>query len=142
MPDVFLTSTFRNDWNRAFNLRIGEVLKEMGLSSFLPQKDSNQTANRKTIYEEDIKGLTSCRGLLAVGALTQTANWGFEIGYATAKGMPVVVLTDKDHPIELMCEGAAFEVISVDNLDRIEAYKDRLESVLLATFNHPQRILS
>src|ERR1044072_3926470 len=98
MPDVFLTSTFRNDWNRAFNLRIDALIRQAGFSSFLPQRDSDQTASRKRIHEDDVQGLKSCRCLLAIGALTQTANWGFEIGYASARGIPVIVLTDKTHP--------------------------------------------
>ena len=59
---------------------------------------------------------------MAVGAKTQTANWGFEIGYAYKSNKPVVVLTDKEHPVELMPEGSSKKIIVVDNLDNIFEY--------------------
>jgi len=126
MPDIFLTSTFRNDWNRAFNLRVDEYLTAAGYKCFLPQRDSYQGENKKRVFDEDIAGLDNSRMVLAIAVKTQTANWGFEIGYARAHNKPVVILTDKEHPAELMPSGGASEIITVDNLDEIKEYGDRL----------------
>lgn len=130
MVDIFITSTFRNDWNRVFNAKIEGFLVQSGFSCFLPQRDSYQGEDKKRIFNDDIAGLESSKMVLAIAAKTQTANWGFEIGYARALKKPVVILTDKEHPVELMPSGGASEIVTVDNLDEMKEYGDRLVHVI------------
>jgi nucleoside 2-deoxyribosyltransferase len=122
MRDIFITSTFRNDWNRRFNFALEQALVQEGFTCFLPQRDSDQSGDRKQIYAEDVAGIERSKLMVAVGIKTQTANWGFEIGYATQAKKPVIVITDPQHPVELMCEGAASEVLVVENIDDIPSY--------------------
>ena len=64
--------------------------------------------------------------ILAIGTKTQTANWGFEIGCAYKSKMPVIVITDKEHPVELMPEGACTKIFTLENIDNIESYINEL----------------
>ncbi len=125
MRDIFITGTFRNDWNRAFNARLTEMFEAQGLVVFLPQRDSEQLGNRKETFLQDVAGIDQCKMIVAVGSRTQTANWGFEIGYAYQK-KPVIVITDQEHPVELMPEGAVNKIITVENLDAIDEYFEEL----------------
>lgn len=126
MKQVFITGTFRNDWNKAFNLKLAEALETKGISLFLPQRDAEQLGNRKETFLQDVKGVDNAQMIVAIGTRTQTANWGFEIGYAYKNGKPVIVITDSEHPVELMCEGAATKILTPDNIDDIDSYVDGL----------------
>lgn len=122
MKQLFITGTFRNDWNKEFNLRLAEALEKKGLTLFLPQRDAEQLGNRKQTFQHDVAGVDNAQMIVAIGTRTQTANWGFELGYAYKTGKPIVVITDREHPVELMCEGAAAEIIIPDDIDNIESY--------------------
>ncbi|MGE0527068.1 MAG: nucleoside 2-deoxyribosyltransferase [Bdellovibrionales bacterium] len=122
MADVFITSTFRNDWNRQFNLKIAGLLSKNGISCYLPQRDTDQSGDRKRTFQENVAGIQSSKVLIAIGVQTQTANWGFEIGPAFCLKKPVIVLTDVDHPVSLMCEGAASSIIIATQLDDMESF--------------------
>lgn len=130
MKDIYLTSTFRNDWNRGFNLKLVKAFEDQGYSVFAPQRDSEQNVDRKRTFEQDVAGMDQAKVVVAVGTKTQTANWGFEIGYAFKSGKPVIILTDKDHPTELLPEGAATKVFVQENLDDIEDYQNELFSAI------------
>jgi nucleoside 2-deoxyribosyltransferase len=130
MKDIFITSTFRNDWNRRFNFALEQALVQEGFTCFLPQRDSDQSGDRKRTYAEDVAGLEMSKLIVAIGIKTQTANWGFEIGYATQAKKPVIVITDSQHPVELMCEGAASEVLVVENADDISSYVNHLAGLV------------
>lgn len=130
MKDIFITGTFRNDWNRAFNEKLCGFFEAKGFSVFMPQRDSEQLGNRKETFLQDVAGVDQCKMIVAIGSKTQTANWGFEIGYAYKNEKPVVILTDTEHPVELMPEGAAKSVIIVENLDDFDTYIKKLMSVI------------
>jgi len=130
MKDIFITGTFRNDWNKEFNLKLVNALEGHGFQIFAPQRDAEQKGDRKETFLNDVAGIDSCKMIVAIGSKTQTANWGFEIGYAYANKKPVIILTDAEHPAELMTEGAASNVLIVENLDNIEQYIDNLISLV------------
>lgn len=111
-----------------FNEMICAVLEEKGLSCYLPQRDTDQTAGRKAIFEQNMKALDRSTHLLAIGS-NETPNWGFEIGlsYATRR---VVILAMNNHALPLMNEFAADELMLVDDLDDINSYIDKLTRIL------------
>ncbi len=131
MKDIFITGTWRNEWNKEFNPKLEAGLADEGFSCFLPQRDSNQTGTRKEIFLDDITGINGAKLLLEIGAnRSQSSNWGFEIGYAYAKGIPSVILTDKESPAELMPEGAASEIFTPENINDIETYIKELSALV------------
>lgn len=128
--DVFVTSTFRNDWNREFNVALCAALEGQGFAVFLPQRDSQQTGNRARTFAEDVEGLRQSRCVVAIGTRMQSANWGFEIGMAYALNKPVLILTDTEHPPELMTEGAMSKLIVPASIEAIDSYLDELVAAI------------
>ena len=126
MNDIYLTGTFRNDWNLDFNIKLVKILEGQGFSVYMPQRDTEQKENRQNTYTQNIAGIDESKIVLAIGTKTQTANWGMEIGYALKAGKPIVILTDQEHPVELMPEGAATKIITVKKMDNMEDYKGEL----------------
>ena len=127
MHDIFITGTFRNDWNRSFNERLAAALETRGFSCHVPQRDTDQT-NDRTKFECNTSGIDGARMLLAIGTKTQTANWGFEIGYAAKGGKPILIITDRAHPVEIMPAGASPLILVLEHIDKIESYIEMLLS--------------
>jgi nucleoside 2-deoxyribosyltransferase len=131
MKDIFFTGTWRKEWNKEFNLTLERALIAKGFSCYLPQRDSDQTGSRKSIFLADIEGLKDAKVQLAIGAnKAQSSNWGLEIGVAFTLGKPIIILTDKDSPPDLMPEGAASEIFVPEAIDDIESFMDDLEAVI------------
>ncbi len=65
MKDIFITGTFRNDWNKEFNLRLADILESKGWQIFLPQRDSEQLGNRKETFLQDVAGIDQCKMIVA-----------------------------------------------------------------------------
>lgn len=131
MKDIFITGTWRKEWNKDFNPKLEEALIAEGFSAFLPQRDSDQIGTRKEIFLDDIAGVERAKLLLAIGAnKAQSSNWGLEIGYAYAKGKPVIILTDKESLPDLMPEGAATEVVVPENINDIQSYIKELAALI------------
>lgn len=128
MKDVFITATFRNEWNRSFNVKLCAALEQRGLTVFLPQRDSSQSNDRNKTFVDDVAGLRSAASVVAIGTRTQTSNWGFEIGVAFAMNKPVIILTDKDHLPDLMPSGAMSKLIVPGDIDQIDSYIEELVS--------------
>jgi nucleoside 2-deoxyribosyltransferase len=124
MKDIYLTSTFTNDWNVKFNSKIGKALEEKGVTCYLPYRDTNQKEQDESkIFTQDIKGIEQSSLVLAI-ALNESPNWGAELGYAYGFKKSILILTNKDHIIPLICKHMAIEIIQVENLDFIEEYID------------------
>lgn len=125
MKDIYLTSTFTNEWNMAFNPKIGEALERKGIKCHLPRKNINQERTDGDVFIQDIEGINNSSMILAIG-LNETPNWGAEIGYAYGIKKTVIALTDKEHNIPVICKGMLNEVIRVENLDLIDEYIELL----------------
>ena len=125
---LYFCATFRNDWSRAFNLRLAERFEASGVRCYLPQVHSDQSGDRKRTYTEDVAGIDGAEGILAIGTRLQSANWGFEIGYAHSKGLPIVAITDEKSPFDLMTSGALSHALVLPQLDDIDVYWEELFS--------------
>ncbi len=126
MKKIFITGTFRIDWNKDYNPKLAAALEMKGFKCYLPQRDTEQRGNRKSTFEQNTQGVKNADILLAIGANSQTANWGFEIGLAYAFGKPVIIITDKRNEVNLMTEGAATRIFVPENINDINGYIDNL----------------
>jgi nucleoside 2-deoxyribosyltransferase len=127
MKDIYLTSTFTNQWNVEFNPKIGEALEKSGITRHLPHRDTKQGEKDELIFNQDIKGIEESSLVLAI-ALNESPNWGAELGYAYGIKKHILILTDKNHQIPLICEGMKTVIIRVDDLNNLEEYIDLLVS--------------
>ena len=125
MKDIYLTSTFSNQWNIEFNPKIGEAITQNGITCNLPRKNINFERTNKEVFDQDIEGIKDSSIILAI-AINETPNWGAEIGYAYGINKPILVLTDKNHQLPVICEGMITKTIRVENLDSIQEYIDSL----------------
>jgi nucleoside 2-deoxyribosyltransferase len=125
MLKIFITGPFRHPDSMSFNLKLLMLLESKGFSCYLPQRDTSQAGDRELTFRQNVEGIKKSDLIIAVGAKKQTANWGFEIGYAYALEKPIIILTETEVGTHLMTEGAA-EVLVVDDADDLSLYADEL----------------
>jgi len=126
MKNIYLTSTFTNEWNVKFNHKIGDALERAGITCYLPHRDTNQKeVDRLEIFRQDVRGIDNASIVLAV-AVNESPNFGAEVGYAYGIKKPILMLVDKDHEIPLICRGMGTETFRVENIDLVEEYIESL----------------
>lgn len=135
MKNIYLISTFTNEWNVKFNPIIGDALEKSGITCYLPHRDTNQKEeDRLKIFRQDIEGINNSSLVLGI-ALNESPNWGAEIGYAYGLKKPILVLTNREHDIPLICRGMITEIIQIENLDNTEQYIELLSNKIKSILN-------
>jgi len=123
---IYLAGPLFSRAERDFNLYLRDRLVEIGFSVFLPQEDGDDTISSrledrmKNIFINDVKGIDEADIVLAVldGGSDVDSGTAWEMGYAYAKGIPVIGLkTDfrtfgDEGIVNLMME------MSMDRLER------------------------
>ena len=100
---VYLAAPLFSDAERAFNLKLRDILTANGYLVYLPQEageGGEETGRDRAIFENHIRALDAAGCVVAVcdGADTDSGT-AWEIGYAAAKGIPVIALsTDRREP--------------------------------------------
>ena len=99
---VFIAGPLFSQAEREFNLKVDEHLREHGFETFLPQRDVGKLDELRaregkgayrTIFERDLKGLDRADAVVAIlDGPDVDSGTAFEVGYAFAKGKPVVGL--------------------------------------------------
>ncbi|MBP1909271.1 nucleoside 2-deoxyribosyltransferase [Methanolobus bombayensis] len=97
---IYLAGPLFSQAERDFNVLLRDRLVEMGFSVFLPQEDGNDTESsrmedrQKTIFDNDVQGIDESDIVLAVldGGSDVDSGTAWEMGYAYAKGIPVLGL--------------------------------------------------
>lgn len=136
---IYLAGPLFSQAEMDFNVMLRDKLVEMGFSVFLPQEDGNDTRSsrmedrQRNIFENDVRGVDGSDIVLAVldGGSDVDSGTAWEMGYAYAKGIPVLGLkTDfrtfgDEGIINLMME------MSIEALERdIESILKVLENYL------------
>lgn len=129
MYDLYLTSTFRHEWNRNFNPRIGKALIEAGFNCHLPVIFDKEKESAQDVFQRDIEGMGNSRIIFAI-AENESPNWGGEVGFAYGSGKTIIALAQKGHDIPLILAGMIKEVLWVENLDEIENYIEDLKALI------------
>lgn len=99
---VFIAGPLFSQAEREFNLKLDRFLREHGFETFLPQRDVGSLQGLlqkegkrayRTIYERDLGGLERSDVVVAVlDGPDVDSGTAYEVGYARAKGKPVVGL--------------------------------------------------
>nr|WP_321497475.1 nucleoside 2-deoxyribosyltransferase [uncultured Methanolobus sp.] len=97
---IYLAGPLFSQAERDFNVLLRDKLVEMGFSVFLPQEDGNDTESsrmedrQKNIFDNDVRGIDTSDIVLAVldGGSDVDSGTAWEMGYAYAKGIPVLGL--------------------------------------------------
>jgi nucleoside 2-deoxyribosyltransferase len=100
MKKVYIAGPLCNEKERKEVEEIAGFCEEKGLETFLPHKDAGLWKNGvdfKEIAEKDLKGFENCDLVIAnLNGFNVGAGTAWEMGYAHAKGIPVIGLkTDR-----------------------------------------------
>jgi nucleoside 2-deoxyribosyltransferase len=99
---VFIAGPLFSQAEREFNIKVDEYLRKHGFETFLPQRDVGKLDELlakegkrayRTIFERDLKGLDQADAVVAIlDGPDVDSGTAFEVGYAFAKGKPVIGL--------------------------------------------------
>lgn len=127
MKTVYLAAPLFSEAECDFNRKLKSELNSFGFDVFLPQEDSNnvhdRTDRQKIIFNKNLAGIEKSDILVAVidGADVDSGT-AWEIGYAFAKGKPVIGLrTDFrtlgiEGTVNLMIERSVILCMSISEL--------------------------
>jgi sugar/nucleoside kinase (ribokinase family)/nucleoside 2-deoxyribosyltransferase len=102
---IYVAGHFLSAPSRAWVNKITAALETRGFRVSSPHRDVGMLSQRSTesdrrrVFEEDLRHLNDCHAMVALldGAGRGGTSW--EIGYAFARGIPVLgLLTDSSHP--------------------------------------------
>ena len=128
MKHIFISSTLKSEWNQKFNPKLADILEKMGFETYLPQRDTNQSGTRETVFFENIRGIREAKVLIAV-CLNESPNLGAEIAFAHSNGIKTVLLTTGEHEIPWMLHGFGHEIVRVKDLEDTRDLADQLNKV-------------
>jgi nucleoside 2-deoxyribosyltransferase len=99
---VFIAGPLFSQAEREFNVRVEEELRKHGFETFLPQRDVGRLDELlakegelayRTIFNQDLKGLEQADAVVAIlDGPDADSGTAFEVGYAFARGKPVIGL--------------------------------------------------
>ncbi len=125
---VYVAGPLCNEEERRAVEKIDLICKEMGLDTFLPHRDAGLWKEGKgfgEIAKKDIAGFKNCKLVVAnLNGFNVGAGTAWEMGYAHAKGIPVIgIKTDRKieesiEEISAIILGATKIVTSIDELKK------------------------
>ncbi len=96
MRTVYLAAPLFSEAERDFNRKLRDEIRSAGFSVFLLQEDSNNFKGdnrQKVIFNKNLKAIESSYIMVAVvDGIDIDSGTAWEIGYASAKGKPVIGL--------------------------------------------------
>ena len=97
---IFIAGPLFSQAEREFNLKVDKFLRKHGFDTFLPQREVGELWKRirkrgreayRAIYEEDLRGLEGADTVVAIlDGPDVDSGTAFEVGYACARGKPVI----------------------------------------------------
>lgn len=97
MKNVYLAAPLFSEAECEFNRKLRDEIKRAGFNVFLPQEDSNNIKDKKNrqkiIFDKNLDAIENSDILVAVlDGADMDSGTAWEIGYACAKGKPVLGL--------------------------------------------------
>lgn len=110
MKKIYLASPFFDEHEVVRMEKVRDILRAKGLDVFVPNEHQNPSLEfgtlewRKATFESDVNGIDNADCVVAVICKGNYDDSGtaWEIGYAFAKGIPVVVVNTTGETINLM----------------------------------------
>lgn len=128
MKKVYLASPFFNDTEIRTMQEVLSILREKDLDVFAPYENQNKhlefgsTEWRRMTFQGDVDGIDSSD--LVVAIIDQgnydDSGTAWEIGYAYAKGIPVVVVNTTGETINLMIADSLYAILT--SLEEVSNY--------------------
>jgi len=128
MKKVYLASPFFNETEVEIMENVLAILREKGLEVFAPYENQNKhlefgsLAWREATFNSDVNGIDSADFMVAINCAGNYDDTGtaWEIGYAYAKGIPVIVVNTTGKTINLMIADSLRTILT--SYDEIREY--------------------
>jgi len=128
---AYIAGPLFNEGERWFDERIDEVVRRVGLTSFVPHRDGDLTLKSRhdvlRIFKEDVENLERADLVIAnLNGITTDDGTAWELGYAYARGKHLVgVYTDwrmqfEHQTVNLMIECSLNRLVR--SLEALEVY--------------------
>ena len=125
---AYIAAPLCSEDERKKAVEIDKICKELGIETYLPHRDGGLCKGSgkatKKFFDADVKGFEGCDVVVAVMDNTDGTTW--EIGYAYARGIPIVgvvggKLIKREEELSLMLAN------SVEVLDSVSELRKWLE---------------
>ncbi|MDI6642712.1 MAG: nucleoside 2-deoxyribosyltransferase [Candidatus Hodarchaeaceae archaeon] len=130
---IFIAGPLFSQAEREFNLKVDQFLKKHGFETFLSQRDVGllwehvrKRGRRacRVIYKGDLRGLEEADAVVAIlDGPDVDSGTAFEVGYACARGKPVIglktdmrVFTKEEEVNNMLAQGVQALVRDLDGL--------------------------
>lgn len=111
-PTVYVAASFANPEQRWSASTIDGGIKDIGGRSIYPLRDVGEKQDAKITAEADLASLDTCDAVVLLADVARTGPF-FEAGWATCRGMPVVVMnSDPDPDRYTMLKGTGADLVS------------------------------
>lgn len=124
---IYLASPFFNEKEVEKMEKVKGILRAKGLDVFVPNEHQNKhlefgsVAWRKATFDSDVNGIDASNCIVAiVDGNYMDSGTAWEIGYASANNIPVVVVNVEGDTINLMIADSLHAVIT--SYEELEAY--------------------
>lgn len=134
MKKIYLASPFFNSEETNKLEMVKTILRDKGLDVFVPNEHQNPQLEfgslewRAATFKSDVDAIDNCDVMVAVNCQGNYDDAGtmWEIGYAFAKGIPVVVFNNTGKTINLMIADSLHSLLT--SYDELQEYDfDKLE---------------
>lgn len=136
MKKIYLASPFFNAEELDRMKIVKSILRKKELEVFAPFEHQNKHLEfgsmewRKATFKSDVDAIDACDIMVAINCQGNYDDAGtmWEIGYAFAKGIPVILFNNTDKTINLMIADSLHALIK--SYDELEKYDfDKLEKI-------------
>jgi nucleoside 2-deoxyribosyltransferase len=136
MKKIYLASPFFNAEELDRMEIVKSILRKKELEVFAPFEHQNKHLEfgsmewRKATFKSDVDAIDTCDIMVAINCQGNYDDAGtmWEIGYAFAKGIPVILFNNTDKTINLMIADSLHALIK--SYDELEEYDfDKLEKI-------------
>lgn len=111
--DVYICSPLKN---AELNQSIAKNLKSHGISVYLPERHTNQTAGPDEIFRSNIEAIKKARIIIAV-LKNYGRDFGFEIGFTYGLKKKIIgYAEDESYNDDFMIRGALDTIVSTIDL--------------------------
>lgn len=134
---IFIAGPLFSEAEREFNRKVDAFLQDKEFDTFLPQRDVGKldrslreraVKSHVETYKEDLAGLNDADAVVAIlDGVDVDSGTAFEIGYATARGKPVIGLrTD----MRVFAKGEELNNMLTQSIRSVARNLDKLASEL------------
>lgn len=133
---IYLASPFFNSEEIVRMEIVRSILRDKGLEVFSPEEHQNKHLEfgsmewREATFKSDIDAIDACDIMVAINCQGNYDDSGtmYEIGYAYAKGIPVVLFNNTSKSINLMIADSLHSLLT--SYDELQNYDfDKLDKI-------------